>query len=219
MTGWMATSVEDVEAVPWPGGIRWHPLRMVLGMHAFGLGGYTAPQPGDVLIGPHTEDPDGRGHEELYIVLAGRATFTLDGSEFDAVAGTLVAVSDPKVHRQAVAVEAGTVVLALGAPPAFTPAGSGWEMRARPLMRSDPARAREILDDGLRELPESPAIRYGFAMLAAAEGHPDEARDLLRDAFAREPRLRDEAAGEPLLAGVLRRLGFERTPPRSRTGP
>ena len=46
-------------------------------------------------------------------MLRGCATFTLDGAQVDAPAGTFVVV-DPAVHRRAVAAESGTAVLALG---------------------------------------------------------------------------------------------------------
>ena len=36
------------------------------------------------------------GHEEVYIVIAGRATFTLDDETFDAPAGTVVFIRDPR---------------------------------------------------------------------------------------------------------------------------
>jgi mannose-6-phosphate isomerase-like protein (cupin superfamily) len=200
---YQALRIADVEAVPWPGGLTWHPVRMELGLHAFGAGGYSADRPGVVVVEPHTESGDGRGHEELYVVLSGRATFTLDGEELDAPAGTLVFVRDPDVHRQAVAAEAGTTVLALGGPPTFEVSGWEWLMRAKPLMAGNPARARAILEDGLRELPGSAAIPYGFALLEAAQDNPIDAAFSLREALAREPRLRAEAATEPSLAPLL----------------
>ena len=33
--------IEDVEAVPWMGGMTWHPVRMELGLHAFGAAGFS----------------------------------------------------------------------------------------------------------------------------------------------------------------------------------
>ena len=54
------------------------------------------------------------GQEELYLVVAGEATFTLDGETFDAPAVTVVAVPDPSVVRGATAKAAGTAVVALG---------------------------------------------------------------------------------------------------------
>ena len=191
--------IEDVEGVPWMAGMTWHPVRMELGLHAFGAAGFSG-GPGDYVVEPHVEAADGRGHEELYVVLSGRATFTLDGSPVDAPAGTLVFAS-PETHRQAVAEEPGTTVLALGGPPTFEAAGYEWLMRAKPHMASDPDRARKILRDGLAELPGSAAIPYGFALLEATQGDTESARASLAEAISREPRLREEAANEPLLKG------------------
>jgi hypothetical protein len=42
-----------------------------------------------------------------------------------------------------------------------------WLHRARPFVRSDPARARRVLEEGLRERPDGPAVRYGVALLDA----------------------------------------------------
>lgn len=201
MTHYRALSLADVEGVPWVAGMTWHPVRMELGLHAFGAAGFSGGA-GDVVVEPHSEDADGRGHEELYIVLSGRATFTIDGDVLDAPAGTLVRV-DPAAHRQALASEPGTTVLALGAPPTFQVSGFEWQMRAKPLMHTDPDRARAILEEGLRELPGSAAIPYAFALLEAAQGNTDDATLSLREAIAREPRLRAEAEAEPSLAPFL----------------
>ena len=73
---------------------------------------------GDPVVEEHVEaDDDGAGHEELYLVLSGRATFTVDGQDADAAAGTLVFVRDPRATRGAVAHEPGTTVIAFGATP------------------------------------------------------------------------------------------------------
>ena len=197
-----ALRLGDIEGVPWLAGLTWHPVRMELGLHAFGAAGFSAERPGQLVVEPHIEDRDGRGHEELYVVLSGRATFTLDGEPVDAPAGTLVFVA-PGVHRQAVAEEAGTAVLALGGPPTFEVSGFEWQMRARPHMPSDPARARAILRQGLAETPGSASIPYAFALLEATQGDTDAARLSLREALSREPRLRAEAEKEPLLAPIL----------------
>jgi mannose-6-phosphate isomerase-like protein (cupin superfamily) len=201
MTRPRALRIDQIEGVPWLSGLTWHPVRMALGLHAFGAAGFSG-GPGELVVEPHSEAADGRGHEELYVVLSGRATFTLDGERIDAPAGTLVFVP-PAVHRQAVAEEERTTVLALGAPPTFEPSGFEWQMRARALMASDPERARAILQQGLSEIPGSAAIPYGFALLEATQGDTDAARASLREALAREPRLRAEARDEPLLAPLL----------------
>jgi tetratricopeptide (TPR) repeat protein len=77
-------------------------------------------------------------------------------------------------------------------------------MRARPLIeRGDLDSARRLLEGGLRELPASAAIPYGFALLHVAEGHREEAAAALRDAIAREPQLAGEARAEATLADLL----------------
>ena len=201
---WSAVTVDELEAVPWRGtDLVWRPLRAALGLHAFGAGAYTADRIGQTVVEPHVEAGEGRDHEELYVVLSGRATFTLDGATLDAPAGTLVRVG-AAVHRAAVAAEAPTVVLAFGREPDFAVAGSEWTERARPLMRSDPARARALLEEGLRELPESAGVRYGLALLAAIERREEEARAWLAETLAREPRVRPDAEREPALAPLLR---------------
>ena len=74
-------------------------IRRVLGVEAFGVNAWSASAAGDRLIPDHDEVPS--GHEELYLVLEGRARFTLDGREVDAPTGTLVHVRDPACHRAA----------------------------------------------------------------------------------------------------------------------
>jgi predicted Zn-dependent protease len=66
-----------------------------------------------------------------------------------------------------------------------------------------PERARAILDDLRRERPDSPGLRFGEALLAAAQGDAVAAREWLTAAIDREPLLRAEAVREPLLAPLL----------------
>jgi hypothetical protein len=188
--GWKALALDEVEAVPWRGTeLVWHPVRGALGTRIVGMGGYTADRAGQVVIEGHTESEDGLNHEEVYLVLRGRATFTLDGTELDAPAGTFVAVLDPAVHRRAVAVEAGTAVLALGALPTFVPSDSEWIERARPHLRSDPARAIAILEDLRTTKPDGPVAEVAAAFIAIARGDEPAARAALSALVARRPDL------------------------------
>jgi hypothetical protein len=166
---------------------------------------YSAEQVGQEVVENHTEDGDGRGHEEVYVVLRGRATFDLDGVSVDAPAGTFLAI-EPRVRRHAVAAEAGTDVLALGGPAVFVPAASEWIELARPHMQADPAAARAILDHLRRQRPDSPGLRFGEALLAASTGDMGAARAWLEEAVDMEPLLRAEAAREPLLASIAAEL-------------
>jgi hypothetical protein len=79
---------------------------------AFGANVYVAREAGDDLLGEHDETKSGQ--EELYLVIAGEASFALDGETIAAPAVTVVAVPDPGVVRGAKAKTAGTAVVALG---------------------------------------------------------------------------------------------------------
>jgi hypothetical protein len=202
--GWKALALDEIEAVPWRGTeLVWRPVRLALGTAIVGMGGYTAERAGQLVIEGHTESEDGLGHEEVYVVLRGRATFTLDDAEIDAPAGTFVVVADPGVYRHAVAAEADTAVLALGGSPTFLPSDSEWIERARPYLRSDPERAVAILDDLRRTRPDGPVAEVAEAFLALARGDDDRARATLGKLLARRPDLRsvlaDDADLEPLL--------------------
>ena len=128
MSRWAVAGLDDLEAIPGPGTLTWRPVRGPFDIRAFGCNAYTAAAAGEDVVEPHDEKGD-PGHEELYFVHAGRARFELDGEEFEAGAGTYVFIRDPAVHRHAVALEAGTTVLAFGGPPTFEP--SEWEERFR----------------------------------------------------------------------------------------
>jgi mannose-6-phosphate isomerase-like protein (cupin superfamily) len=202
--GWTAVRVEDVEALPWRGTeLVWRPLRAALGLRAFGAAAYTAERAGQLIVEPHMEAGEGRGHEELYVVLAGRVTFTLDGEALDAPAGTCVCVR-PETHREAVAADVPATLLAFGREPDFAIAGGEWIDRVRPILHSNPEQARRVIEEGARELPESAGIRYGLALVAAAEGRADEARAQLREALRREPRLRELEPTDPDLWANLK---------------
>src|SRR4051812_29940771 len=103
----------------------WSPIRSELGIQSFGVNAWTAAEAGATVIPEHDERPS--GHEELYLVVAGRATFSVAGEEVDAPAGTLVFVPDPEATRGAVAAEAGTTVLAAGGRPGDAYRPRSWE--------------------------------------------------------------------------------------------
>lgn len=126
--GYRVAQLYDLPEAPKEGlelDAAWKPIRHHLGIGAFGINAYVADGDGQVVIEEHDESDI--GHEELYVVLSGHATFELAGEPIDAPPGTLVFLSDPTVKRKATAREPGTAVLALGAKPgeAFTP--SSWE--------------------------------------------------------------------------------------------
>jgi tetratricopeptide (TPR) repeat protein len=195
--GFRALRFDELEDVPWKDGLSLRPVRSRLGLKAFGAAGFVGREPGDLVVEPHTE-VEGRGHQELYVVLRGAARFTLDGEALDAPAGTLIAV-DPQVHREAVATEPDTAVLALGGPPTFQPAGHEYMARVRGAL-DRPDEALAIAEAGLEELPDSPGALYALALALAAAGDREASRRRLAEAIARVPELRAEAQSDPLLA-------------------
>jgi len=187
--------VDQIESRPGPGTLTWRPVRLTLDVRAFGCNAYTAGEAGQEVVEPHTEDPK-LAHQELYFVASGRARFTIDGQSYDAPAGTYVFVPDPASHRQAVAEEAGTTVLSFGGPPTFEPSAWEWTFQAVPLMRSDPARAREIFAEGLQVHPESGSLYYNLACLEAVRGERDAALAALRRALELKPEMAESARGD-----------------------
>jgi quercetin dioxygenase-like cupin family protein len=193
--------LDDVEAISGPGTLTWRPVRLTLGVEAFGTNAYTAEEAGVDVVEPHTESPE-LGHQELYFVASGRARFILDGEEHDAPAGTYVFVPDTATHRHAVAEEPGTTVLSFGGPPVFKPSAWEWTFRASKLKKTDPQAARALLDEGLQAWPESPSILYEIACWEAVQGDKQAALDALIRALEREPQLRQYVEGDDDLLSV-----------------
>lgn len=199
----MAVTLEDVEAVDWRRtGITWRPLRRALGTDIVGMAAFTAERPGEVVVEPHTEVEDGRGQQEVYVVMRGKARFVIDGSEVQAAAGTLLRV-DPQAHREAVAMEAGTAVLALGGESTFEASASEWIERARPHIRVSPSKAQEILEDLRRERPTDRAVEVGEALLAVGRGDESRARAIVAQLIEGCPQLRDVLEHDPDLHTLL----------------
>jgi mannose-6-phosphate isomerase-like protein (cupin superfamily) len=194
---------EDADALPGPGSLTWIPVRQPLGIRAFGINAYTADEAGVDVVEPHTE---GSGHEELYLVLAGRAAFTLDGEEVDAPAGTLIFLPEGGVHRHAVSREPGTLVLAVGGWPdrPFTASAWEWWFRAYGLAETgwlDEARA--VMAEGTAERPEDASMAYHRACLEALGGDRDAAfAQLVRAIALGGDDMRGRAAADEDLAAL-----------------
>ena len=111
MVGYGVAHIDEIEEID-DGRAPMRAVRHHLGITSFGANAWTARQAGDRIINEHDEsEPDSQ--EELYLVLRGRASFEVDGEQFDAVAGTFVFVR-PGVKRTAFGAEAGTTIIAVG---------------------------------------------------------------------------------------------------------
>jgi len=185
----------------------WITIREHFGVRAHGINAFVGPEAGDEIIHSHAED--WRDHEELYVVLAGHATFTVDGDEIDAPARTIVYVREPSARRGAVAKESRTTILAVGGKPgaAFEPSPYDvawpWMRRAAEHYRAERyAEAAAEMREGLAELPGNTALRYNLACYSALAGEPEEALAALRQAVEEDPRFADLARGDPDFASL-----------------
>jgi quercetin dioxygenase-like cupin family protein len=210
--GFEVAHVDSLDEIPVGEGLIWRPVRRRFGIRAFGVNAYTSEGEGGQVVEEHDETGGGAGgHEELYVVLRGRATFTVDGETLDAPAGTLVFVRDPALQRVAISEEEGTMVLAIGGEPGHAYIPSPWEANfvALPLVRAGRnVEAIEVLQDGLREHPGNAAILYNLARAEALRGHPLEAVSRLQQAVAANPAYLDRARTDPDLDSIRREQGF-----------
>ncbi len=204
---WSTLRLDDVQPIAVAGGLRWRPIRRTLGIEAFGMNAYTADRVGDDVVESHTEQV--LGHQEVYVVLAGRATFELDGETLDAPAGTIVFLRDPTTRRHARAAEPGTTVLAVGGKPGepYTPSAWEWYFEAErfrdPL---DPEAALRLMDEANERFPDHAGVVYSTACWLALAGRDDDALAMLRRATELDPRVREWAAKDEDLASVRDRL-------------
>ncbi|HET8752291.1 MAG TPA: cupin domain-containing protein [Gaiellaceae bacterium] len=156
------------------------PLRHTLGFRPAGVNAWIA-NSGGQLIPPHEEDS---GNEELYVVVRGRATFTVGEETAESPAGTLVFVP-PEVFRTAVAEEDGTIVFAVGGTvgEAFNP--GGWDSFALAdtyRQAGRPEEGRAIMAQLIAEKPQYWASHYNAGCFEALAGNADAAFEHLRRA-------------------------------------
>jgi len=193
--------LDDIDGIPVFGTLVWKPVRRTLGVTAFGINAYRAESAGDEVVEEHTEEQ--LGHEEVYVVVSGHATFTVDGEEVDAPAGTLVYLDDVAQKRHAVAKEAGTTVLAVGGVPG-THEASAWEyfFPALTLLRiGDYDAARRTLEEGMKE-KEAPVMHYQLACVEALAGNRERALEELAIAVEGSDPYREHAQTDEDLASI-----------------
>jgi mannose-6-phosphate isomerase-like protein (cupin superfamily) len=189
--GWESVRLDEIEPISVVDGtLLWRPVRRTLDIGAFGINAYVAPAAGDDVVEEHTEST--LRHEEVYVVLSGRATFTLGEEKLDAPAGTVVFVRDPLVKRHARAEERNTHVLAIGAPRDEPYEPSPWEdiFAAEPLRAAGDYEAYAgALERALAKRPDHPATLYNLACAESLAGRADAAVEHLRRAIERRPEL------------------------------
>lgn len=196
----------------------WSPIRREFGVQAFGINAWTAHESGAAVIAEHDEAPS--GHEELYLVVAGRATFTVGGEQVDAPAGTLVFVPEPETKRGAVTLEPDTTILVVGGKPGAAYRPRAWETNVDVLPLFEQGRheeARQVLLDGLEHYEDRGILHYNLACAEAQLGNADSAVDHLRAAVEERKDLAESARtdtdldpirDDPRLAVILDAAGW-----------
>jgi hypothetical protein len=188
----------------------WHPVRHHFGIEGFGINAYTADRAGGQVVEEHDElaEADEGRHEELYVVLSGRATFALGADTIDAPSGTFVFVKDPALRRGAIAVEPHTTVLAIGARPGHAFHVSPWEyaFRGRARWSSDGV---AIFEEGMVRFPQNATLPYNLACLHALAGEQQAALAALSRSIALDPVARTWASAEEDFASLRGHAEFD----------
>jgi hypothetical protein len=197
--------IAEIEPIRVAGSLSWRPVRKTLGIRAFGINAYTA-DAGQDAVETHDELGSGAGHhEEVYVVVSGRATFTVNGAEHDAPVGTILFLDDPTEKRGAVAVEDGTTVLAIGGEPgaAFRPSAWEYVFSAIPAIKAGQWEdAKAQMREGLEQHPGNGSLLYDLACVEAQEGAHDAAVEHLTAAIEVWPDFRALAAKDEDFASL-----------------
>ena len=184
--GYEVAHIDELEELPINNGeFVWRPIRRRFGITAFGTNAYTG-DAGQRVIEEHSERDN---HQEMYVVLRGRATFRLGDDEVDAPAGTIVFLR-PDTKRGAIAVEDGTAVLAVGAKPGVVFEPSLWEdvFAANAYAdKGDLDRARQLMADLVEQNPDAWQGFFNAACLEARLGDRDRAMEHFERALQLEP--------------------------------
>jgi mannose-6-phosphate isomerase-like protein (cupin superfamily) len=175
LKGYETAHVDELDLMPVNSGeFMWRPVRRRFGITAFGTNAYSAEKAGQRVIEEHSE---GDGHEEMYVVIRGRATFALGDDELDAGPGTLVFVR-PGTRRGAIAAEDETFVLAVGAKPGVVFEPSLWEdvfAAYSYAEQGDLEKGRALVQEAIARAPDAWQGYYNYACIEARFGDPDTA--------------------------------------------
>jgi quercetin dioxygenase-like cupin family protein len=201
--------VDQLDAIEMPDGFVWRPVRRRFGIQAFGVNAYSTREAGGQIVEEHSERT--LGHEEIYLVIRGRARFTIDGDEHELGPGQLFFVRDPELTRGAVALDADTVVLALGGKPGEPHRVSAWEA----MFAAVPAAREENWDEAIRihvealaDQPDNGALLYNLACMEARGGRTLDALLHLQESVRRDPKYADYAARDSDFAAIRTEPGF-----------
>ena len=196
-TSFSMLSLEEAALADGEGDRRYVRLRRDFDIGAFGASAVYQAKAGEQVIGEHDElGPGSDKHEELYVVVQGGCTFTVDGEELDAPQGTVIFVGDPAAKRGSIATEDGTIVLAVGGRRGeayrLSPGASlGDFFKLHGEKDYDGAMAE--CKKALAKYPDNALILYNIACLQNLQGKPDKALATLGTAIESWPRFKENA--------------------------
>jgi mannose-6-phosphate isomerase-like protein (cupin superfamily) len=209
----LVATLDELDTIPIAHGLVWRPIRRRFDLRGFGVNAYTSEEVGGQVVEEHTEER--YRHEELYVVVRGRATFTLDGEEVDAPAVTFVHLADPRVRRVATAQTPDATVLALGGRPGEAFRVSAWEtiFAAIPATRAERwDEAIRLHEEALREDPGNATLLYNLACMEARGGRHLDALLHLQRAVELDPQTAAWAQRDSDFAAIAREQGFPPAP-------
>jgi tetratricopeptide (TPR) repeat protein len=188
MAPYTVARLEDIGEID-DGRCPFRPVRLHFGITSFGINAWTARAAGDRIINEHDESED-ESHEELYLVLQGRASFELDGDRVAAESGAFVYVPSG-VRRTAFAEEPGTTLIALGGTAGAAYEPDGWELWAPLNALYHAGEYAEASDRGRALVEAHPGysgLLYNLACCESLAGRTDDALGHLRSAVELSPR-------------------------------
>ena len=200
--------IDELDRIELDDGFEWRPVRRRFDIRAFGVNAY-APGASGRVVEEHSESE--LGHQEIYLVLRGRALFTVDGNEHELGPGELVFVRDPSLERGATALDEDTLVLAMGGKPGEPHVVSAWEAMFAAVPAANGGRwdeAIRIHEEALGEQPDHPALLYNLACMEARGGRRLDALLHLQRAIALDEKWRGRALQDPDFTAIRGEPGF-----------
>jgi tetratricopeptide (TPR) repeat protein len=187
-------------------------LRRDLDIGAFGIYAIRA-ESGNELVAERPATGYARDdHEELFVVIGGSATFTVDGQEIEAPHGTAIFVRDVDAKRAAVANEDGTTILQVGGR-----RGQAWRPTPGEAMQEffphyeakDYEAALKIAEQVQEEYPGNGLAFFNIACMESLLGRKEDALAHLGAALGAAPALVENARRDEDLAPLRDDPRFE----------
>lgn len=208
MAGWKAAHLDEIDELE-DARCHYRPVRLELGLSAFGASVWTARLAWDLVISEH--DPgDPTADQELFLVVRGHAAFELDGRSVDAPAGTFVS-AQPGTRRSATAVEPETAILLIEGTPGRGYEPRGWELCVPLAPMYGAGRYAEVaaaLRPAVEAHPEYGMLFFNLACCESLLGERCAAVNDLRRAIELSEEFRDDARSDPDLNAIRDEPGF-----------